>query len=69
LDSLRIEFSDGRIWEIDVQDQLTEVEADAMADRLLSIFNEYRDDIKKIDFKMNIEKLKKDIKNETKKIL
>jgi hypothetical protein len=69
LDRLRIEFSDGRIWEIDVQDQLTEVEADAMADRLLSIFNEYRDDIKKIDFKMNIEKLKKDITDETKKIL
>jgi hypothetical protein len=65
LDSLRIEFNDGRIWEIDIQDQLSTVDADAVADRLLSIFSEYREDIKKIDFKMNIEKLKTDIRKST----
>lgn len=69
LDNLRLEFTDGRVWEIDVQDQLSAVDADSMADRLLSVFQEYRDDIKKIDFKIDIEKLKCDIKKSTNNLL
>jgi hypothetical protein len=65
LDNLRLEFTDGRVWEINVQDQLSDGDADSIADRLLSIFQEYRDDIKKIDFKMDVEKLKIDIRKST----
>jgi hypothetical protein len=65
LDNLRLEFTDGRVWEINVQDQLSDADADSIADRLLSIFQEYRDDIKKIDFKMDVEKLKIDIRKST----
>jgi hypothetical protein len=69
LDLLRIEFNDGRVWEINIQDQLSSDNAESIADRLLGIFQEYREDIIKIDFKMNIEKLKQDISNSTKDLL
>jgi hypothetical protein len=65
LENLRLEFTDGRVWEIDVQAQLTAADADAIADRLLSVFHEYQEDIKKIDFKVDVEKLKNDIKKST----
>jgi hypothetical protein len=65
IDLLRLEFNDGRVWEIDVNDQLKSVDADSVADKILSIFQEYREEIKKVDFKMDIERLKKDIKNST----
>lgn len=69
LDMLRLEFNDGRIWEVDVQDQLKSDDAQAVADRLVNIFNEYRDDLKKIDFKMDIDRLKEDIKSSSDKLL
>jgi hypothetical protein len=67
LEILRIEFQDGRIWEID----LRELEADQnlLADRLVSILEEYQRDIKNIRFEINVEKLKTDIKSQTKNLL
>lgn len=66
---LRLEFVNGRIWEIDVQDQLSATNADEVAEKLLNIFQEYRTDIKKIDFQMDIEKLKTDIRESSKNLL
>jgi hypothetical protein len=65
LHKLRLEFLDGRIWEINIKDQLDEEESETVADKLLSIFQEYREEIKKIDFEMDIERLKKDITDST----
>ena len=67
LEILRIEFQDGRIWEID----LRELKADQnlLADRLVSILEEYQRDIKNIRFEINVEKLKTDIKSQTKNLL
>lgn len=68
LDILRLEFSDGRIWEINVVDQLSETDTNSMAEKLIEIFHEYRDEIVKIDFRMDIDRLKKDIKDSTNKL-
>lgn len=65
LDLLRLEFNDGRVWEIDIHEQLKTIDVNIVADKILSIFQEYRDEIKKIDFKMDIDRLKTDIKNST----
>ena len=65
---LRLEFTDGRIWELNIQEQLVNAEPNDVADKLLSIFQEYRNDIKKIDFQMDIERLKTDIQESTKNI-
>jgi hypothetical protein len=69
LETIDLEFTDGRVWQINVADQLIVSEPDIIADRMISTLHEYKEDIKKIDFKIDIEKLKEDIKNETKKIL
>jgi hypothetical protein len=69
LDTVHLEFADGRVWQINIKDQLKEVEADSIADKLLETLSEYKDEIKKIDFKVDIERLKKDILDSTKSIL
>lgn len=69
LDYVHLEFEDGRIWEINVRDQLGEKTADEIADVLLNTMNEYKDGITKLDFKVNIEQLKKDIIDSSKTIL
>jgi len=42
---------------------------DLVADRLVDTFQEYKEDIKKIDFKIDVERLKKDIQKQAKDIL
>jgi hypothetical protein len=68
LDSVRLEFTDGRVWEIDVKNELTKQTADGIADVLISTLQEYKDEIKKIDFKVDVDRLKKDIKDSSKSI-
>ena len=64
-----LEFNDGRIWEIDIKDQLKGSDSNTVAKKLLDTLSEYKDTIKKLDFKINIEQLKADIKKRTNKIL
>lgn len=67
--SLRLEFNSGRVWEIDIVEQLCDLSSDAVADRIIDTFNEYRNEIIKVDFSIDIDKLKKDIQNQTKNLL
>jgi len=65
LESIRLEFGNGRIWEINIAEQLSSSHSDIVANRLVETFAEYKEDIKKIDFKIDVEKLKKDIQNQS----
>ncbi len=67
LEVIRLEFKNGRIWEIDIKEQLSESHSQLVADKLVDTFQEYQEEISKIDFKIDIEKLKKDVEKETKK--
>lgn len=69
LHTLQIEFTNGRVWEINITEQLGKVEADVLSDKLLDTFKEYRDSIKKVDFRINVKKLKEDINDSTKGLL
>jgi len=69
VDKMIIEFTDGRVWEINVKDQLKQQDSDALAKKLLDTLSEYKDTIKNLDFKIDVQLLKEDIKNKTKKIL
>lgn len=69
VDLVNLEFSNGRIWQINVKEQLVHLEPDSVAKKLLDIFNEYQSEISKIDFKVDITRLKLDIQNSTKKML
>lgn len=68
LENVHLEFADGRVWEINIRDQLSKSNTEDIADKLLGTLQEYKDDIKKIDFKVNVEQLKVDIKDQTKNI-
>lgn len=68
LERIHLEFADGRVWEINIKDELLKQEADAIADTLINTLQEFKEEIKKIDFKVDIEKLKKDIADSTKTI-
>lgn len=69
LQILRLSFRNGRVWEIDIAEQLVENANEIVADKILKIFSEYKDDIVKIDFSIDVEKLKSDIAEQTRKIL
>lgn len=68
VDTMILEFNDGRVWQIDIREQLKDADPNDVAKRLLDTLSEYKDTIKKIDFKINIQKLKDEIKNRTDKI-
>lgn len=68
LEQVHLEFDNGRVWQIDVKEQLKDLDYDDVAARLLETLQEYKDEIKKIDFKVDIERLKKDIGDSTKQI-
>ena len=69
VDKMIIEFTDGRVWEINVKEQLQKDNSDNIAKKLLDTLSEYKDTIKNLDFKIDVELLKNDIKKKTKKIL
>ena len=68
LDNIHLEFADGRVWEINIKSQLKDNDADLIADKLLETLQEFKDEIKRIDFKVNIEKLKRDVGDSTNNI-
>ena len=68
LEAVHLEFADGRVWKIDIKDQLSQEDPETIAERLLETLTEYKEEIKKIDFKVDIDRLKKDIVDSTKGI-
>lgn len=68
LDLVHLEFANGRVWQIDIKEQLKELKPDDVASRLLETLQEYKDEIKKLDFKVDVERLKNDIQHSTKDI-
>jgi hypothetical protein len=68
LDVVHLEFANGRVWEINIKEQIASSDLDAIATRLLDTLQEYKNEIVKIDFKVDVTRLKKDIGNSTKSI-
>lgn len=68
LDLIRLDFNDGRVWEIDIKTELEKNNPESIADILLHTLKEYKDEITKIDFKVDVTRLKKDIASETDKL-
>lgn len=69
LHSLRITFNDGKIWDIDVDKSKKSNNNDKIEESLVKLFDEYEDRIQHIDFRLDTEKIKKDITKKTKKFL
>ena len=69
LESMTLEFSNGRVWKIDVIDQIKDQNQNDIAQKILDTFEEYQNEIIKIDFRIDVDKLKKDIKKSTQKVI
>ena len=69
LDLIHLKFADGRVWEINIREELSKQPPDNIADTLLNTLQEYKEEIIKIDFKIDIERLKRDIKDSSNSIL
>lgn len=67
LDSVRVQFVDGKTWDIDINTSKNKVED--LEKSLDDLFQEYQDHIKTVDFRLNTEKVKQDITSRTRKFL
>lgn len=65
LEMVHLEFANGRVWQIDIRTQLAGEAAELVADKLLDTLQEYKEEITKIDFKIDVARLKKDISKST----
>lgn len=67
IETVKIEFSNGSLWEIDISSQIS-ISSNTAKSNILETFKEYQTDISSLNFTVNIDKLKKDISEKTKKI-
>lgn len=63
-------FYDGTIWEINIKDNISATDDfEAVAEIVLDTIKDFKDNISKLGFKLDVEKLKNDVKYESNKIL
>lgn len=66
---VELTFQDGRVWEIDVPEQLDLVDEDDILDKLSEGIKDFQEEIVTINFQVDIDRLKQDILKLTKNIL
>ena len=64
LHSVKIYFTDGKVWDIDVKKSMTKPNLD-IETALDELFDQYDDQIQNIDFRLDTQKVKRDIKKRT----
>lgn len=65
--AVMIHFHNGKIWEIAIdQDKIDENGSYALEQNIEALIAEYDEDIKTVDFRLDTEKVKKDIQRRTK---
>ena len=66
---VELTFQDGRVWEIDVPEQLDLVDEDDILERLSEGIKDFQEEIVTINFQVDVDRLKQDILKLTKNIL
>jgi len=70
LTSIRVFFRDGKIWEIDMNSSRKKLGDDGMLEDVLQdLFDQYENSIENIDFRLDTERLKKDVQKRTRVFL
>ena len=67
LNSVRVEFVDGKIWDIDINTEKKPVKD--LEKSLDDLFDQYQNVIKNVDFRLDTDKVKADITKRTKTFL
>lgn len=65
LHSLRIIFKNGKIWDVNVAAQAKRLSIDDLEEHLREMLQSYEDEIEHIDFRLDVERVKKDIVKST----
>jgi hypothetical protein len=65
LDSMRIIFKDGKIWLFRLKNKSKITETDEFKENLETLIDTYRENIEHIDFRLDVEKVKKDVVKKT----
>lgn len=66
LHSIRVQFQDGRVWDIDVEKTISKKPQFDISKELETLFDQYEDVIANVDFRLNVERLKDDVTRRTK---
>lgn len=69
LHSVRVFFEDGKVWDVDIAKSKEKSSEDQLEATLEELFEEYDDYIVNVDFRLDTERLKKDIQARTKYFL
>lgn len=67
LDSIRVQFADGKMWDINIDTTKNRVED--LEKSIDELFEQYQDHIQNVDFRLNTDKVKEDITKRTQKFL
>jgi hypothetical protein len=67
--TIEITFKNTKVWEIDFKKNLKAQSWDVFEKEIKEIIRQYEDDIDKIDFKLDTDRIKKDMIKHTKKFL
>lgn len=66
---VEIYFTNGRVWGIDLGEQLEFNSEDEVIEKLMIALKDYQEDIQTINFQVDVERLKNDVINSTKGLL
>ena len=69
LHAILVNFKDGKIWEIKITAKTKKNGWESLEGTLLELLNSYEDSIESINFKLDTDRVKKDIENSTNKFL
>jgi len=69
LDTIRVTFTNGKIWEIDIQSSLKKSPIETLEETIETMFKEYDQDIENVDFRLDTARIKDDIKRRTHKFM
>ena len=69
--NIHVYFIDGKVWEIDLDKQasVNDNNVSVIEDSLETFLEQYNDEISHVDFRLDTEKVKKDVKNKTKSFM
>ena len=69
LHSMRITFKDGKVWDLNIAAHVKKSGAENLEEHLEELIEAYEEVIEHVDFRLDVEKVKKDIIKKTNKFL
>lgn len=69
LESVTITFKNKKVWEIKIDNKQSQADWDAFESQLRQLLSTYEEEIDNVDFKLDTERIKKDMIKNTKRFL